>query len=119
MPDHELVPVPRPNPLGTAASSVGAAWAAASGVVGALVTFGVLSTVQGDAITAVGAAAPDTITAIGTALAGVIPLLAGLIGAFRTAAAGRDHVTPVADPRSARGVALIEDPAAAARDLAG
>lgn len=88
----------RPNPLAHVASSVGTAWAAASGIVGALVAFGVLTSVQGDAIATVGAVAPTTITAVGTLIAGVTTMAAGLIGAFRTATAGKDHVTPVSSP---------------------
>ena len=89
----------RPNPLGEAASKVGVAWSALSGVVGALVTFGALSTVQGDAITAAGQAAEGAVTATGTVLAGVLPLIAGVIAAFRTTAAAKPHVTPMEDPR--------------------
>jgi hypothetical protein len=102
-------PVSRPNPLGKAASSVGTAWSAASGVVGALVTFGVLTAVQGDAITAAGTAAEGTVTALGTVLAGVLPLIAGIVSSFRTAAAAKDHVTPVTDPRNDAGQALTPD----------
>lgn len=93
----------RPNPLGEAASRTGAAWAAASGLVGALVTFGVLSAAQANAVTAAGDALPTTITAIGTLIAGVMPIVAGLISAFRTAAVARNHVTPIRDPRDDQG----------------
>jgi hypothetical protein len=90
----------RPNPLGTAASKVGTAWSAAAGVVGALVAFGVLSSAQADALNAAGSAAPDALVALGTLIAGVVPLVSGVVASFRTAAAARDHVTPVADPRA-------------------
>lgn len=106
---HMLSPVPvdRPNPLREAAAKTGTAWSAVSGVIGALVTFGALTAAQGHALDAVGGAAPDVITALGTVLAGVLPLLAGLVGAFRTASAARPHVTPTADPRTDQGVALV------------
>lgn len=90
----------RPNPLGAAASKVGTAWSAAAAVVSALVSFAVLTAAQGDAIQAAGAAAPDTITALGTLIAGVLPLISGVVASFRTAAAAKDHVTPIADPRA-------------------
>lgn len=96
----------RPNPLSTAASKVGTAWAAASGVVSALVTFGVLTAAQGDAITVAGEAAPSTITGLGTIIAGVLPIVSGVVSSFRTASAAKDDVTPVADPRDNAGNAL-------------
>lgn len=100
-------PVDRPNPLKDAASKVGTAWSAASGVVSALVAYGALSVAQGDAITAAGQAAEGTVTALGTVLAGVLPLITGVVTAFRTSAAAKDHVTPVADPRDNTGQPLI------------
>lgn len=99
----------RPNPLGEAASKVGTAWSAAAGLVSALVTFGALTAAQGAAITAAGDAAPATIVALGTVIAGVTPLISGVIASFRTASAGREHVTPVADPRDDHGRALTPD----------
>lgn len=97
----------RPNPLGEAASKVGVAWSAASGIVSALVTFGALTAAQGDAVTAAGAAAEGTVTALGTVLAGILPLIAGVVSAFRTASAGKEHVTPVASPRDNEGRVLV------------
>lgn len=93
----------RPNPLAEVASKVGVAWSAAGGLISALVTFGVLTAAQGDAVTAAGAAAEGTVTALGTVIAGVLPLIAGIVSAFRTAAAGKDKVTPVDDPRDNAG----------------
>jgi len=89
----------RPNPLADAASKVGVAVAAASGVVSALVAFGLLTSIQGEAVQTFGNAAPDTITALGTVIAGIFPLISAVIASFRTAAAARDHVTPSLDPR--------------------
>lgn len=105
-----ISPVSRVNPLREAASKVGTAWSAASGVVSALVAYGVLTAAQGDAVTAAGQAAEGTVTAFGTVLAGVLPLITGVITAFRTSAAAKDHVTPVADPRNNAGQALTPDP---------
>lgn len=96
----------RPNPLREAASKVGTAWSAAAGVVSALVAFGALTAAQGTAITAVGEAAPTTIVALGTVIAGITPLISGVIASFRTASAGREQVTPVVDPRDDAGRAL-------------
>lgn len=96
----------RPNPLAQIASKVGVAWSAASGLVSALITFGVLTVAQGDAVTAAGDAAPGTITALGTIVAGLLPIISGVVAAFRTAAAGRDVVTPVESPRDNDGNVL-------------
>lgn len=97
----------RPNPLGKVASSVGVAWAAASGVIGALVSFGALTAAQGDAVTAAGQAAESTTTALGTVIGGVLPLIGAIVTAFRTTTAGKDQVTPTADPRDNAGNVLI------------
>jgi hypothetical protein len=105
----QVSPVDRPNPLKNAASKVGTAWAAASGVVSALVTFGVLSAAQGEAITLAGAEAQNTVTADGTVVAGVLPLITGVVASFRTVAAAKDDVTPVASPRDNLGNVLTPD----------
>ena len=96
---------------------------AAQGVVGALVSFGVLSGAQGEALTAAGAEAQNTITAFGTVLGGILPLIAGVITAFTATGAARDHVTPSADPRDNAGRPLTPDaplaPRAADKRVAG
>ena len=97
----------RPNPLGAAASKVGTAWAAASGLISALVAYGLLTAAQGDAITMAGETAPGVITALGTIVAGVLPIIAGIVASFRTASAAREQVTPVADPRDSAGNTLV------------
>lgn len=97
----------RPNPLGKVASTVGVAWSALAGLVGALVMFGVLTTAQANAIQTIGSVAPDTITAIGTAIGGIMAMLSGVVAAFRTVAHGKDDVTPVVDPRDYAGNRLI------------
>ena len=108
---HISPAVSRPNPLKEAASKVGTAWSAASGVIGALVTYGVLSGAQGEALTAVGAEAQNTVTAFGTVLGGILPLIAGVVTAFSATSAAKDHVTPVADPRNNAGQPLTPDTA--------
>lgn len=95
---EETPPMDRPNPLKDAASKVGTAWGAVSGLVSALVAFGALTAAQGDAITALGETAPSTITAIGTVIAGVLPVLSALIASFGTASAAKKNVTPVEAP---------------------
>lgn len=88
----------RPNPLGAAASKVGTAWAGIAGLVSALVAFGVLTAAQGSSITMAGETAPGTVTALGTLIAGIMPVVGGVVAAFRTTDAARDHVTPVTSP---------------------
>ena len=96
----------RPNPLRQVAASVGTAWAAVSAVVGALVTFGVFTAAQGDAVQAAGAALPGGLVALGTVLGGLVPLLGAVVASFHTAASGKDHVTPLSSPQDAQGGAL-------------
>lgn len=102
------------NPLTDVAAKVGTGWSALSGVIGALVTYGVLSGAQGEALTAAGAEAQNTVTAFGTLLGGVLPLIAGVVSAFGTAKIGEGHVTPVVDPRAVDGTPLVPRGAAEA-----
>jgi hypothetical protein len=102
----------RPLPLREVASKVGVAWAVVSGVISALVAFGVLTSATGHAIQAAGDALPSTIVALGTVIAGIAPIVAGIAAAFHTAKAGADHVTPIsspmgADPATGRLVPLV------------
>lgn len=97
----------RPNPLKEVANKVGVAWATAASVVGMLVTFGVFTAAQGNAVSAVGDAIPGTIEALGIIAGGLVPLVGGVVAAFRTVAAGRDHVTPVSSPRDNDGNVLV------------
>lgn len=112
MANNPPTPAPTRNPLADIAKKVGTGWSAIAGVIGALVTYGVLSGAQGDAITAAGAQAQDTVTAFGTVLGGMLPLISGVIAAFSTAKTGEGHVTPLADPRDNAGNRLV--PAAGA-----
>jgi hypothetical protein len=107
------VPVDRPNPLGAVAQKVGVAWSAAAAVLGAAVSFGVLSAAQAEALNAVGMALPGAIVALGTIAGAVIPLLGGVAAAFGVAKVGKHEVTPVADPRDDQGRALTPDRVAA------
>lgn len=95
------------NPLAGVASKVGVAWSAAGGIVSALVAFGTLSAAQGEALTVAGDAAQGTVTGLGTLVAGVLPIIAGVVASFRTASAGKEVVTPVSSPRAADGTPLV------------
>lgn len=96
--------ITRPTPLREVASKVGVAWATASGFVGLLVTFGVLSAAKGEAINTAGAALSEAFALI---VGGLMPLIAGVVSAFRTVRAGEDHVTPVGSPVGRDGVPLV------------
>lgn len=100
-------PVDRPNPLQGVANKVGTAWAAVAAVLGAAVSFGVLSAAQAEALTALGQTLPGTIVALGTIAGAVIPLLGGIVSAFATAKVGKHEVTPTADPRDNFGNKLV------------
>lgn len=89
----------RPNPLGNAAVKASTLWASLAGVIGGLVSFGVITQAQGDAISAAGGQVSPTITALGVVVGGVIPLVAAVLAAFRTAKVARPDVTPMEDPR--------------------
>ena len=97
----------RPNPLKDIATKVGAGWAAAAGVVGALGSYGLLTSVQTDAVVAVGEALDDTVLALGVVAGGVLPLVTALVAAFGTAAKGEKVATPSADPVDVDGVPLV------------
>lgn len=101
--------VDRPNPLRTIAASVGTAWAAVSAVLGAAVSFGVLTAAQAEALNATGVALPGFVLAIGTIAGALFPLLGGVAAAFGTAKSGRDVVTPVSDPVDNQGRRLTPD----------
>lgn len=94
-----ITPGQRPNPLGDAAKKAGGIWAAVGGLVGALAVFGVLSSAQAEAIATAGTGIPNVLLALGSVIAGVVPILTGLISAFRTSATAKPNVTPSADPR--------------------
>lgn len=98
--------VDRPNPLKDAASKVGVAAGAAAAVIGALVSYGVLSVSQGDALTAAAASAQSTTTALGTVVGGIIPLVGAVVAAFTSTSAAKQHVTPVESPRNNDGHVL-------------
>ena len=94
--------VPRPTPLRDIASKVSATIGVIGGLVAGLVTAGVLSSTQADAL-------GDSFTAVDllfSAVIGVITALSGLTTAWRTAKAGEEKVTPVASPMNNDGVRL-------------
>lgn len=108
-PDYEQgeVMADQLNPLKEVAAKIGTAWAAVAGVLGATVSFGVLSAAQADAINAAGTAIPGSLVAIGTVVGAFVPLVGAIIASFHTANAGANHVTPVANPRNNLGQALV------------
>lgn len=101
------VPVERPNPLRGVANSVGVAWAALSGVLGAAVAFGGLSAAQATTLNDIGAALPGWIMALGTILGAVIPAAGAVAASFHTARAGEKKVTPLASPVDVDGRRLV------------
>lgn len=102
-------PVERPNPLREVASKVGTAWSAVSAVIGAAVSFGLLTAAQAEALADTGEALPGVIMALGTIAGAVIPLLGGIVASFQTVKVGKDHVTPVSSPRDNDGNVLTPD----------
>lgn len=98
------------NPLREVAAKVGVAWASIAGVVGALVSFGILNAAQGNAITAAGSALSPVLESLGVVIGGVVPLVGAVIASFHTAKSGENHVTPVDSPRDNDGNALIPAP---------
>lgn len=102
-------PVERPNPLREVANKVGTAWSAVSAVIGAAVSFGLLTAAQAEALADTGEALPGVIMALGTIAGAVIPLLGGIVASFQTVKVGKDHVTPVSSPRDNDGNVLTPD----------
>jgi hypothetical protein len=101
------VPVERPNPLRGVANSVGVAYAALSGVIGAAAAFGGLSAAQATALNDIGAALPGWIMALGTILGAVIPAAGAVAASFHTARAGEHKVTPLSSPVDVDGRRLV------------
>lgn len=97
----------RPNPLLTALTKAGTAVAALGGVVSYLVTAGLITLAQGDALTAAAAQAQDVVAHLGGVVAGVLAILAGLSTAFGTVQVGKQGTTPVVDARDNDGVQLV------------
>lgn len=89
-------PLPeRPAPIRDAFRSVGSAVAFAGSVLTSLVGYGLLSQVQGDALTSLLGLVPGAVTAVTAVLI-----------AFGVRASAEPKVTPVADPRDDAGVIL-------------
>jgi len=93
----------RPNPLAKAATVVGAVVAGLAGLIGAAVQIGIVSPAQADAMSTAGAQLPTLLTSAGGVVTLATGIVAGLLGAFGTAALGKKDVTPVSSP-------AIEDP---------
>lgn len=100
----------RPNPLKDAAGKVGSVVAGLIGIIGAAVQLGYLSSEQGTAIVNAGQALPDVVLYVGAGITLVTGIVGGVLGAFRTAAHAKDHVTPLSSPRDADGNALVPAP---------
>ncbi|GAA1281618.1 hypothetical protein GCM10009634_27330 [Saccharothrix xinjiangensis] len=97
------IPADRPRPILEAFKSVGSAVSLAGSVVTALVGWGILSQVQGDAVEGLLGAIP-----------GVVTLVTALLAAFKVVRRAEPLVTPVADPQNNAGVRLV--PASAGPD---
>lgn len=101
------MPNPDRNPLRKVATTVGGVIAVIGGLLGAGVQFGLLSSVQADAIRTVGEQLPAGILAIGTVITLVTGIISTLVGAFATAKVGERSVTPVSSPRDNEGNLLF------------
>lgn len=97
----------RPNPLKEAASRVGSVVAGLVGLVGSVVQLGYLSSEQGAALINAGAQLPNVVLFVGAGITLVTGIVSGVLGAFRTAAVGKDHVTPLSSPRDNDGNKLV------------
>lgn len=85
----------RPRPLAEAASWATKVYGISGAVITSLAGYGVLSTVQGDALTGLWGAIP-----------GVLTLVFNALSAFGVVRKGEPQVTPLSDPRSDRGEPL-------------
>lgn len=91
-------PQPDRHPLRKVAASVVMVAGLLSTLVTGLVGYGVVTSVQGDAVVGLLGLIPGVITAVGTTIA-----------AFQTAHSGEHEVTPVADPRANDGTPLVPE----------
>jgi hypothetical protein len=91
------------NPLREVAVKVGGVVAGLVGVVGAAVQLGFLSSEQSDAVIAAGQQLPNVVLYVGAGITLVTGIVSGIWGAFHTAKAGENHVTPVVSPRDNEG----------------
>lgn len=87
---------PDRNPLRSVAATVAKVTGLLATLVTALAGYGIVTAVQGDAVTGLLGAIPGVVTLIGT-----------VIAAFQTATKGEEQVTPVADPRANDGTPLV------------
>jgi cadmium resistance protein CadD (predicted permease) len=84
------------NPLQKVAGQVTKVVGILSALATSLVGYGIVTAVQGDAVTGLLGTLPGLLTLLGTAIA-----------AFKTANKGEEVVTPVADPRDNAGTPLV------------
>lgn len=96
----------RPTPLRDVAATWSKIMGAAGGVLTALVTVGILTAAQGDAV-GVGF---DSVNLLLSAVVGLVAAAPPIISAFKTARLGERYVTPVSDPRNALGERLLPEP---------
>lgn len=89
------------HPLGEVAGQVTRLVGMAGSLVTALVGYGVLTAVRGDAVIGLLGAVP-----------GVVTLVTAALAAFGVVRRGEPLVTPVADPRTDAGVPLVPAPLA-------
>lgn len=87
---------PDRNPLRSIAGSVSKVVGVLSALVTSLAGYGIVTAVQGDAVTGLLGALPGIVTLIGT-----------VIAAFQTATRGENQVTPLSDPRANDGTPLV------------
>lgn len=89
---------PDRNPLRAIAGSVSKVVGILSALVTSLAGYGIVTVVQGDAVTGLLGAIPGVVTLVGTVLA-----------AFQTATKGEEQVTPMSDPRANDGTPLVPE----------
>jgi predicted anti-sigma-YlaC factor YlaD len=88
----------RPRPLQTVASGVAKVVGMLTALVTAAAGYGIVTAVQGDAVTGLLGALPGIVTLIGTVAA-----------AFQVANKGEPKVTPMSDPQASNGQRLVAD----------
>lgn len=97
----------RPQPIIDAFKSVGVAMHSLAGVVVTLVTLGVLSATQGEALTETLDYGFANAQVIGSVVAGGATIVMGLIASFSQGKTAQARVTPIEDPRDNDGTPLV------------
>lgn len=96
----------RPQPILDAFKSVGVALSGLGGVVTTLVTLGVLSTDEADAVNSALSYGVQASEVLGAVAAGGVAIVVGLLSAFGAGKTAQGRVTPVEDPRANDGTPL-------------